>query len=1141
MKCNANFRTNYAMVDGKEVHIRDYNDGHGVPVCIVHGHELIAVQGEYNRHHFRHKHSCDVSTSPLSEWHAEWQSHFKYTEVNFPLCEGQIKSRRADIVIGDFVLDVQYTDKPESGTVVEIQHSPITKEEVIHRNHDYGLHNKKVLWIIDGQDVRIKNNIVEFEKEIWKFDSFVSTPVVYIDIQGILYSFCPTEVKSCCVHVSEGIHKPDFIQKLNDNCNIFHVPRPQNKLYIKQQGAGNGKTWGIIQMLARPEFSHYTRFIYVTKQHSARAIIYTEFLSQQHSLGMTNVIEEDSPKKYMIQYTNASGTDCSIVISTIDSFMYALGDKQVKSRNFFEEIVRTIYETQIMDTTIKKNGQISYANQPKLNARTLYIVDETQDLHETYADALYAIMNHTNMDVYVVGDKLQSIHFEENAFTKLMSKKNAIQETPINRCRRFIHPKLVDFVNEIIPFERFQLLPITPWTKYTGKEYEPLELFPIIKDESKLKPDIEQCVQSFMWRFEKEAIEHFRSPEDFLIVTPWVNTADSAKFINHLDLKIQEFWVNQLQQKEFTSKLTSYWHTHNVNAFTNYSVLHRTEEGTCINLDDSKHATRIVSIHASKGDGRNVVFLIDPSLFKLSAFSLKNSLKLYSTLHVALTRMKEKLYIMHDDDEIGKSLKNACSKTNCPFMTDTLHISSSTRYKEISTFVTPDSKLFETQKDVNYVDDSDTTQIIDSSHHNIRYWVMLMKTYDILKDGDQLAQIATIVNYAMGNRTCVPWKTWKDYNEDLKKNNMVRCKDDSCPCRREEGEHCFHHMKNPKKYDRHIPLLELNTCDHRRYVNILEQTMKRIKYNFTAQTPLCPFELIVQLYMVQTTDRGQRSIITMNELYNVIDIYSKSFQHYMKGHANCLCTKLFPHNEHKNTLGNYLYSHYEKIDAYEQSVYQLKATYGLLGWNVHHRVCTEGRHFNINTELDLIGYTNTTVVIVYIKPNLTNLNFNELKYKAVMDKFIVQHCSDKDDARYKNKNVVSCVLALNQMNPYVLPLEDVPDMKLHVGSLLQQKYERKHVEVKAFYDYWMKTHGSIDKVVLEYIKQEEEYWSEHSCQKNASYITSVFDYLQTHYETCKDDSDEVDAFTTQLSNGKLLKLLQTKLISCLKADGFVLE
>jgi hypothetical protein len=1131
MKCNNNFKTEYAIVNGEEIHITDYVDG-SLATCISNHHELISVKGQYNKHHFRHKHTCDVCKSPLSDWHAEWQSHFKYIEVPFPLVDGQIKARRADIVVGNFVIDVQYSTKP--GTIVEIQHSPITLDEVNNRNHDYHLHHKKVIWIIDGHGVTLQNNIVVFEKEYWKFDSFLGIhDHVYIDINGILYAFNPNDVKSCSVHVSSvGIPKPIVVEKLKNGHDISNLKWNQdedklyqNKLYIKQQGAGNGKTWGIIQMLARPEFSHYSRFIYVTKQHSARFIIYEEFISQKDSLGITIINEKESSKKYIINYTNASNIECSIIISTIDSFMYALGDKQPKTRDLFEGIVRSIYETQIMNDTIIKNGKISYATQPKLNAHTLYIVDETQDLHESYADALWAIMKHTNMDAYVVGDKLQSIHFEENAFTKLMTKKtdqqtDIVKETPINCCRRFIHPKLVDFVNEMIPFSNFNLLPITSWKEYDEKEYDPLEIFPILKKEKDLLyPDIEKCVDSFMWRFKKEVRENFRCPEDFLIVTPWVNSGASVKLINHLDLKIQKFWVKQLQNKEFISKLNIYWQEHDVNKFCNYSVLHRTEEGTCINLDDSKYATRIVSIHASKGDGRKVVFLIDPSLFKLNAFSIKNSLKFYSTLHVALTRMKEKLYIMIDNDEIGTKIKNAMSKIQSPFMSDTIYISNASNYTELSIFITPNTELFKTQELIKYVDETDSTKIIDSSHHNIRYWIMFMKTCDILKDGDQLGQIYKIFKNAMGLKS-ISFDSWSKYNSILKNNN-----------------------DNPIT-SKIIPLLKLPTQEHRKYVNILEKTIEKIKYNFNAQNPLCPFELIVQMYMVEVVDRGQYTKITMNELYNIIDIYAKVFKHYMKGHDTCLCKDLFDHHEDENSLSDYLCDHYQQMESYEKIVQQMKDIYKITHWNLNHNVRIECKHFHLKSKFDIIGYNKTTCVILYIKPSLNNLNFNEIKYQAVLDKFIVQNCSDKDDTRYKNKEVVCCVLSLNQPNPYILPLQDVPDMKRYLGPLLKQKYERKHAEIKAFYDYWMDHHRSIDKMVQEYKDQEEKYLIDHKKTKNASYITAVFTDIQSYYNGCEDgDHDKTpEEYIKILSSdgkGNLLNLLQSKLNRFLKDDGFL--
>jgi len=291
--------------------------------------------------------------------------------------------------------------------------------------------------------------------------------------------------------------------------------------------------------------------------------------------------------------------------------------------------------------------------------------------------------------------------------------------------------------------------------------------------------------------------------------------------------------------------------------------------------------------------------------------------------------------------------------------------------------------------------------------------------------------------------------------------------------------------------------------------------------------------------MVEVVDGGQYAEITMNELYNVIDIYSKAFKHYMKGHDNCLCKKIFPHNEDKNSLSDYLCSHYEQMESYEKMIQQMKDIYKITRWNFNHKVEFSGKHFHISTMFDFIGYNKETCVILYIKPNLNNLNFNDIKYQATLDKFIVQHYSEKDDSRYKNKEVVCCVLSLNQRNPYIVPLQDVPDMKLHLGPLLKQKYERKHAEVKAFYDYWMNQHESINKVVQEYKRQEDD-----KKIKNASYITVVFDYIKSYNDNCNAGIEDItsEEFITKLSsnsNKSLLNLLKIKLEICLKEDGFV--
>ena len=97
----------------------------------------------------------------------------------------------------------------------------------------------------------------------------------------------------------------------------------------------------------------------------------------------------------------------------------------------------------------------------------ILICDETQDLHENYGEAIYQIMRNRYIDAYIVGDKLQSLVYEKNAFTYLMDKDlsyiNKKREQFINECRRFTHPKLIDFVNNVVQFKKYSLVEIKPY------------------------------------------------------------------------------------------------------------------------------------------------------------------------------------------------------------------------------------------------------------------------------------------------------------------------------------------------------------------------------------------------------------------------------------------------------------------------------------------------------------------------------------------------------------------------------------------------------------------------------------------------------------------------------------------------------
>ena len=116
-----------------------------------------------------------------SIWHKQWQSYFPYIELTYIKDDiRQIKTRRADIVL------------PKTKYNIEIQHSKISKIEVYQRKCDYLIHNREIIWIINGStegSLNIINDndddsrfIIEFNDiNKWMYESFINYEYIFID------------------------------------------------------------------------------------------------------------------------------------------------------------------------------------------------------------------------------------------------------------------------------------------------------------------------------------------------------------------------------------------------------------------------------------------------------------------------------------------------------------------------------------------------------------------------------------------------------------------------------------------------------------------------------------------------------------------------------------------------------------------------------------------------------------------------------------------------------------------------------------------------------------------------------------------------------------------------------------------------
>jgi superfamily I DNA/RNA helicase len=258
------------------------------------------------------------------------------------------------------------------------------------------------------------------------------------------------------------------------------------------------------------------------------------------------------------------------------------------------------------------------------------------------------------MDTYVIGDKLQSIWGEHNIHTFLETNDlptiTIQRNTGINHVMRFHNNHFMDFVNNIIDFKKYNLPPIEKICdnnkcKYSHEnEITPYTIFESEKifadevDENKVNRVIEQII-IYM---ENEITKYNYLPNNFMFIFPIL----SKNFLaNRLESRLQDFWIKKFENKQYQENVlmkNNYWNNKiNTNKYYKYVYLHKSDEGKSINLKESENATRILSIHASKGNGCEVVFLLGTSERSLKLFSHDFGNLVYdSLLHVALTRQK---------------------------------------------------------------------------------------------------------------------------------------------------------------------------------------------------------------------------------------------------------------------------------------------------------------------------------------------------------------------------------------------------------------------------------------------------------------------------------------------------------------------
>jgi hypothetical protein len=1097
-------------------------------ICIDCGNDVIIRQGKIRVHHFAHCKEdlkCNFYSSPNeSQIHKNAQLLLKYIlENKIPLkiynkCNKCNKideydipeiSESSSIVIeyrfdynGLKIADVAYIEDDEILCIFEVYNT--------HKTHT---ENRPEPWFeLDAKNV---------------IENFNNYDLQAINLQCIRDKTC----NDCIYQLEKGM------------------------IYFNQRGAGCGKTYESIQLIQTDKrFIEKETYIYLTKMHSAKEVIYNE-LKEQQERGQLNILEilendNNNGKQYKISCINKkTNKEIVIIIGTIDSFNYAIVDKNkiIKHNNYFNGIVKTIRNGYIST----KESKINYAGKtPSLNKKCLIIIDEAQDLGEEYIEAFNTIITHTNIDVYVIGDKLQSIWGEHNIHTYIdvNNLDNHIERNEgINKVMRFHNVNFIDFVNNVIPFEKYGLPQITKicdgCCKYIHENniipYNIFEVPKIYADEFNY-PKIDKTIEKIILFMDREINNYNYLPNNFMFIFPILS---KNTFATMLETRIQNFWINKFNDINYQKvlKLNEFWKDKiNDNKFYKYIYLHKSDEGKSINLKESENSSRILSIHASKGNGCEVVFVLGLTEKILTIFSKKKCNLVYdSLLHVAITRQKKSIYIgiEKNNDDICNRFSKLGIEEDYEIQPTLNDVKRYNNFSKVQKYVNGDDDIFtEINNKIiepnNYEkklpNNKDTKSIIDWGHHIVRYGVLIYylmlniiqnEVIDSQETKDQF--IAILKNLS---KKTISYYKYTNYNKKLREI------DDN----------------NKKRFNNtEIPLLLFDTNENTKYykyTNILKRIIthiqtKIIEYiKIKSLPPLCPLECIILLFMIKLNDNGSYSDISIMDIYSIMYCYDSCSNEIDMEHAEknkCICHNCFNEdnfsNNSYNEIRQSIKNHYHNVEHIKATYYNYKnyITEKLqienMKYNIFHKISFGkiNKNFTIINEYTIIGHSNNIIIYFVIKPQFNKLNFNNIMCESILNNFMILNCSSDYEGNYKrynNKKIYTCILTLDSTEPIFYELNiDKNDIliKKSIKKYLLTTYSEHHEVIYKFYKYCCKNKPKNKNSINFTIEELNKY------EKLPQYISDYFYDIYKEIEICRNDKIKIQQVLIKVNDNEL--------------------
>jgi len=1051
---------------------------------------------------FKHK-KINIHFSELSDWHINWQNEFdkKYQEIiiknyNFSTNSNE---RRADVYINDIVIEFQY--------------STISNLDIGLRSRDYiDILGKKLFWVVYIDPLHISLNSYKYETKIkcleksWMFKNFdINIPkfFIFLNIGDKLYKIDPKTIdkdthsitisnENICtrkqfVNVIKNYNKSEISTNLIDK-----LPEDEKlnlpTIWYNQRGAGCGKTFESIQLLSltNKNYANKTLFVYLTKVHSAKSVINKELNDQINSekliLTNFNQINEEKSNKFIYTFEH-DGEVKTIIIATIDSFLYAFGSKKhelginKKYYDMFKNIRHSIIESGENVTRNKDGRKVKYVGKG-VNNEGLIIIDEAQDLNDHYCKSILTIVKATKADCYIIGDLLQSIWDDVNLMTELpkMCKPDHFLHKYYN------HIKLV--INKQTPcVRRFHNSELMDWNNNYFKNVFPLYGLPAINsicpDEGKCGInhnlgtyhveliDIEddkymdslQKIKHIIPIVAKEVEENKWEPKDFMFIFPIMKC---NTFAENLETKLKKFWHDQDEK------------------YDDPVYLHRSTNGEPINLEKSENKTRILSIHSSKGNGAPVVFVLGVNNHSLAKFNgstlVKNSL-----IYVATTRAKCSMYIYDkkSDNIFNKGVTEDIKTSDKDFISISKYIHTNHISNNLIENIDNNDKNFITQ---NNLINKLVKRMKNSSKDDTKI------DSGVTEWGDHITRIG-FSNYYINKYIIERIK--KDTKNGVKNFSYYQQLKNLCDPKQtsiqifEEVDEYLKFKDNNYKIPRTIPLTTFKNniskiqleCIQAIMIEIINKIRKFVEDTMNELPKLCPYECIILHYMSTSSNISMdyKNRIQISEIYRITNDY---IQYYSDKNIrpNCLCAPLLCGKSSYTTnksLSNFhnkarnLQKQIKKIEVDPTSRYTCNAYQPLtyIPYIVDQLAVEYEKDFKfiklISQNTKAIITNSTTIQMVYFTQNYTNINKKQLNLLFILDYFMLYNHkktngeldpTKKAKPKYINektgklKNVEFIILTLNSYKPIIIKLNLTEDDIDLIRDIIIKPYIIKYFE-----------------------------------------------------------------------------------------------